>query len=330
MQNRRIDWRLSDTRSIFARADHEFRNDTLKHFWLVVVIFLVTMVISTMIQMFPTIIAIIVVGVTQDETALKNLDTSSGFTAFSLYLTVIPILVSLLYCRLIEHRSLRTLGFTKQHCLKDYLVGLIIAIGMMGCAVLIATLSGALHFEGFTFQGSIGMLILFILGWMIQGLSEEVMFRGYFLVSLGAKHNAWIAVLVSSIVFSMAHLGNDGVTVLSIGNLMLYGAFAAIYFLRTDSIWGIAALHSFWNCAQGNLFGQKVSGIVLDTSLFTFSQNEGYDWLHGGSFGLEGGVATTLVLLIGIAILLLLPQRKSADMIAIAQVEADATSITQA
>ncbi len=330
MQNRKIDWRLSDTRSVFARADHEFRNDTLKNFGLVVVIFLVTMVINTMIQMFPMIIAIIVVSVTQGEAVLENMDTLPETTLFSLYLTVIPILVSVLYCRLIEHRSLRTLGFTKRHCLKDYLVGLIVAIVMMGCAVLIATIGGALHFEGFTFQGSIGMLILFILGWMIQGLSEEVMFRGYFLVSLGAKHNTWIAILVSSIVFSMAHLANDGVTVLSIGNLMLYGAFAAIYFLRTDSIWGIAALHSFWNCAQGNLFGQKVSSMVLDSSLFTFSQNEGYDWLHGGSFGLEGGVATTLVLLIGITILLLLPQRKSADTIAIAQEKADSTQITQA
>lgn len=330
MQNRSIDWKLSDTRPVFARADHAFRNDTLKNFWLVVVVFLVTIVISTMVQMIPTILAMIMVMVTQGETAWKNLETSSGFVAFSLYLTVIPILVSVLYCGLVEHRSLRTLGFTKRHCLKDYLVGLIVAIVMMGAAVLIATMGGALDFEGFSFHGSIGMLILFILGWMIQGLSEEVVFRGYFLVSLGAKHHAWIAVLVSSIAFSMAHLGNDGVTVLSIGNLVLYGVFAAIYFLRTDSIWGIAALHSFWNCAQGNLFGQKVSGMILDTSLFTFSQNEGYDWLHGGSFGPEGGVAITLVLLIGIAILLLLPQRRSADMRTVAQGKADAAPITQA
>lgn len=312
MQNRKIDWMLNDTMPIFARADRAFRNDALKNFWLVGIIFCITMLIGTIAQIFPILVAVIVVLVTQGEAAAKAFDTSPGFMVFSLYLTTIPILVTTLYCRCIEHRSLRTIGFTKQHCLRDYCIGFLLAIVMMGGGILIATLGGALRFEGFTFQGSIGMLFLFIFGWMVQGLSEEVVFRGYLLVSLGAKHNRWIAIVVSSLAFAAAHLANDGVTVLSVINLTLYGAFAAIYFLRTDSIWGIAALHSFWNCAQGNLFGQKVSGTVLDTSLFTFSQNEGYDWLHGGSFGPEGGVAITLVLLIGIAVLLLLPQRRFA------------------
>lgn len=325
MQNRIIDWKLSDTRPVFARADREFRNNTLKNFWLVIVVFLITMVAGTLLQMVPMVAYMIVVIVTQGEAALENLDATPGFMAFSLYLTVIPILISVLYCTLIEHRSLRTMGFTRQHCVRDYLIGLVIAIVMMGSGILLATLGGALHFDGFTFQGSVGMLILFVIGWVIQGLSEEIVFRGYFLMSLGAKHNRWIAVLISSLAFAAAHLGNNGVTVLSVVNLTLYGAFAAIYFLRTDSIWGIAALHSFWNCSQGNLFGQKVSGMVLDASLFTFSQKEGYNWLHGGSFGPEGGVAITLVLLIGITVLLLLPQRKPADTVTAAETKTNST-----
>ncbi len=311
MHNRKYDWKLLDTKPIFARADREIKSNTLKNFWLVGVIFGISMVAGSILQFVPMLIYMIIAAVTQGEAALENIESTQGFTVFALYLTVLPILVSVLYCKLIERRSLRSMGFTKQHCIRDYLVGFVLAIVMMGSAVLVATLGGGLQFEGFTFKGSIGMLLLFIGGWMIQGLSEEIVFRSYLLVSLGTKHNRWIAVLVSSLLFAAAHLGNDGVTVLSIVNLTLYGAFAAIYFLRTDSVWGIAALHSFWNCAQGNLFGQKVSGIVLDTSLFTFSQKEGYDWLHGGSFGPEGGVAITLVLLVGITILLLLPQRKT-------------------
>ncbi len=314
MQNRNIDWKLLDTKPIFARADREIKSSTLKNFWMIGVIFGITMVAGSLLQLFPMFMSMIVVAAIKGEAALENIESSAGFTAFALYLTVLPILVSVLYCKLLERRSLRSMGFTKQHCIRDYLTGFVLAIAMMGSAVLIATLGGGLQFEGFTFKGSVGMLLLFIGGWMIQGLSEEIVFRSYLLVSLGAKHNRWVAILVSSLLFAAAHLGNQGVTVLSVVNLTLYGAFAAIYFLRTDSVWGIAALHSFWNCAQGNLFGQKVSGIVLDTSLFTFSQKEGYDWLHGGSFGPEGGVAITLVLLIGITVLLLLPQRKTATL----------------
>ncbi len=314
MQNRTPDWKLNDTKPVFARADREIKNSTLKNFWMVGLIFGLSMVAGSLLQFFPMLIYMIIAAVTQGGAVLENIASSAGFTVFALYLTVLPILVSVLYCKLIERRSLRSMGFTKQHCIRDYLTGFVLAIAMMGSAVLIATLGGGLQFEGFTFKGSVGMLLLFVVGWMIQGLSEEIVFRSYLLVSLGAKHNRWIAILVSSLLFAVAHLGNQGVTVLSVVNLTLYGIFAAVYFLRFDSVWGIAALHSFWNCAQGNLFGQKVSGMVLDTSLFTFSQKEGYDWLHGGSFGPEGGVAITLVLLVGITVLLLFPQRKTAAL----------------
>ena len=54
-----------------------------------------------------------------------------------------------------------------------------------------------------------------------------------------------------------------------------------------DSIWGISAIHTTWNFAQGNIFGIKVSGINAQVSLFSFKSSEAGKIINGGSFGLE-------------------------------------------
>lgn len=305
------DWKLSKVQPVFHRAKAEAKYNLLKQWYMVLPIFGGTILISTLIQAFVIIaLSIFMVIVFGDESfdALLSGDTE---LLLMLFLCAVPIVISVLYCLLAERRSLRSMGFTARCCIRDYLVGIAVALAMMGGAVGLAWLGGGLEFTGFTFSGNAGMLLLFVIGWMIQGLSEEVVYRSHLMISLGMGANRWVAIGISAVIFAAAHLGNDGITLFSVVNLTLYGIVAALYYLRTDSVWGIAAMHSFWNCAQGNLFGQKVSGIVLEANLFTFTQKEGYDWLHGGSFGPEGGAAVTLMLLIGLAVLLLLPQRES-------------------
>ncbi len=74
----------------------------------------------------------------------------------------------------------------------------------------------------------------------------------------------------------------------------------ALYMLKTDNIWGVAALHGAWNFAQGNLVGVAVSGQNAGGSLLHFQARSGVpDWLSGGAFGLEGNIVTCLVLLVG-------------------------------
>ena len=87
-------------------------------------------------------------------------------------------------------------------------------------------------------------------------------------------------------------------------NLFLFGVFAALYFLRRGSIWGIGAIHSIWNFAQGNIFGCKVSGSLSGESLFRTNYIGESILFNGGSFGPEGGLAVTIVLFIGIVVLL--------------------------
>ena len=72
----------------------------------------------------------------------------------------------------------------------------------------------------------------------------------------------------------------------------------ALYLLKTDTVWGVAGIHGAWNFAQGNLFGILVSGQPSGTSLMTFLPQGDQSWLSGGSFGIEGSIMTSLVLLL--------------------------------
>ena len=130
------------------------------------------------------------------------------------------------------------------------------------------------------------------------------MTRGWLLQTVTNRLNLSWGIAISSSLFSMLHLGNQGVTALSLISIVLVGVLMALYMIKTDNIWGVAALHGAWNFAQGNLVGVAVSGRDAGGSLLHFQARSGVpDWLSGGAFGLEGNIVTCLVLLVGIVIL---------------------------
>lgn len=220
----------------------------------------------------------------------------------SLFATVTTIIATLIYCCKIEKRRLFTLGFVKKGAVTEYLSGLLIGLILFSAAYGIIILSGEAEFIGLNTEMSVGIIIAFFLGFMIQGASEEILLRGYFFVSGAANSNVVISVFVSSALFAMMHYSNHGISIMAIVNLFLFGVFAALYFLRRGSIWGICAIHSVWNFAQGNIFGCKVSGMEMGNSIFLTVENGSTLW-SGGAFGPEGGIGVTIVLSIGIMIL---------------------------
>jgi hypothetical protein len=94
-------------------------------------------------------------------------------------------------------------------------------------------------------------------------------------------------------------------------NLVLFGLFASVYTLKANSIWGICAFHSIWNFAQGNIFGIPVSGLSLNASVFSFKPTDSGTLFNGGGFGLEGGLAVTIVLVVSIIITMTVKGRTS-------------------
>lgn len=227
----------------------------------------------------------------------------------SLVSTVALAICAILYCKIFEKRKLPTLGLRKSNIALEYGVGAIIGLAMYSLAFLIAFLTGSVKFEGgasFSFP-----IILFFLAFIIQGASEEIFIRGYLMTSVARDYKVFLAVFFSSAVFSLIHISNAGVTVLALINIFLFGVFEGIYVLKRGDLWGACAIHSMWNFAQGNIFGSSVSGMGQMPSIFRVVSNPNMTAANGGAFGIEGGFACTIVVLVAIGIILLIPPKKS-------------------
>ena len=230
---------------------------------------------------------------------------------YELFSFVFILLLFIFWVKVIEKNSLSTLGFVKKNWLKYLGWGILISLLQMGVIALVYQVGGIGTFE----LNELSLEpILFILGlfpfWLLQGGTEEVATRGWLLTRIAARTNLPLAIGISSSLFGILHLGNAGVTVLSVLNIVLDGVLAGLLFIYTDSIWLVVAQHGTWNYVQGNLLGFQVSGTGADASIFSFTMGSGPDWLTGGEFGAEGSIITTLVLLVSVVIVYRLGERR--------------------
>jgi membrane protease YdiL (CAAX protease family) len=190
------------------------------------------------------------------------------------------------------------MGFISKGWLTGLLHGFVlgaVSIGLM-FAILIFTgqakVAGVDEVKLLTFT----MLIEFISVGMMA-FSEEVLMRGYLMTALKPTRNKGIIFLAPSILFSLFHLMNPGITFLSLLNTFLAGMLFAYMFIQSGKLWLSSGFHIAWNFFQGDIFGMNVSGntqtAIFETKLGT---NE---LLTGGNYGPEGGILVTCVLLLG-------------------------------
>ena len=230
---------------------------------------------------------------------------------YELFSFVFILLLFIFWVKVIEKNSLSSLGFVKRNWLKYLAWGILLSLLQMGVIALVYQVCGIGTFE----LNELSLEpILFILGlfpfWLLQGGTEEVATRGWLLTRIAARTNLPLAIVISSSLFGILHMGNAGVTFLSVLNIILDGVLAGLLFIYTDSIWLVVAQHGTWNYVQGNLLGFQVSGTGADASIFSFTMGSGPDWLTGGEFGAEGSIITTLVLLVSVVIVYLLGERR--------------------
>jgi len=236
--------------------------------------------------------------------------TLSGFWAAALLISsfVLVYVFVGLWVGFFEKRPFWTLGYEQKNAFKQYLHGFLVGVVIFTAAV--GGLS-AFRFVGFensdpSQQGlaALGGVFLILFGWIVQGGGEEVLARGWILPVIGARYRPWIGLAVSSLAFSGWHALNENLSVIAMINLALFGVFAGLYAMREGSLWGISALHSAWNWVQGNFFGFQVSGSSFGGGTLIDLIETGPDWVTGGLFGPEGGVAVTLVLIVSIGTVL--------------------------
>lgn len=251
------------------------------------------------------------------NTLLKGNETTASLT----YLQYIQYVVSfslagggvLLIVRWVEKRKITSIGFFKERVISSYFKGVVIAVIGIMAIISILQFKGEVVLKVSVEQlgvNSLGLIILIGIAWIIQGAAEEILVRGYMFQSLSAKYGLYKGVLISSIVFALLHLGNNGITSLSLINILMCGLMLVLLVLKDENLWGACGFHTAWNLFQGNIFGMNVSGNGLDASLFTTTITQPSIW-NGGQFGIEGSLLTTVFMLIISGILIWQIRQKS-------------------
>jgi CAAX protease family protein len=213
------------------------------------------------------------------------------------------IFLIFLWVRFFEGRQIFTLGFTKKEAIKRYLsgfgIGLLMNTIVVGIMDILGNIEIAEESSSIIGLNAIGIVIIFLFGFIVQGAAEEILSRGWMLQVIGSRYKPWIGVVISTIFFAFAHLGNSGVNPASVINLILVALILVLFVMNEGSLWFACAWHSSWNWVLGNVYGLSVSGSGEKVSIFDLNTT-GNELISGGGFGPEGSLVTTFVLLVGI------------------------------
>ena len=201
-----------------------------------------------------------------------------------------------------ERLRFRFLGWgLRRGWLKDVALGSLIGVASLMLAAGIAAAAGGIRFS---FNPSpvtaiARTVIVTLIVFVIAGAAEEALFRGYPLQTFTRAKLAWVGVVITSVAFGVAHLGNPNASKgLPFINTVIAGVWFAVAYLRTRSLWLPVGLHWSWNWTQAALLGIPVSGNErFAAAPLLHAMNSGPNWLTGGAYGIEGGLACTAALI---------------------------------
>jgi len=128
---------------------------------------------------------------------------------------------------------------------------------------------------------------------------EELFIRGY-LFSVLRRFAGWrMALILTSVAFGLLHVWNPGADAESILAVVVAGFFLGAILLATRSLYAAGAAHFAWNWVMAGALHIAVSGIPSSDVDYRTVET-GPDWLTGGPWGPEGGLAAVALMFVAI------------------------------
>ncbi len=132
---------------------------------------------------------------------------------------------------------------------------------------------------------------------LLVGLFEEFLLRGYTQFTLTRGIGFWPAAAVLSSAFGLIHLWNGGERWTGLLAAAAIGFFLCLTLRRTGSLWFAVGFHAAWDWGETFFYSVPDSGMVAPGHLLSSSLH-GAPWLSGGSVGPEGSVLCFVVIAI--------------------------------
>ena len=126
--------------------------------------------------------------------------------------------------------------------------------GVLGTAALIALTFGV-HFATGSYQvagiSNWSAMIVPVAELVLVAFVEELVIRGVLFRIVETSLGTWIALGLTSTLFALSHLPNEGVTILAVAVTAMAGVRLCVAFMVTDRLWLALGIHFAWNCMFG-------------------------------------------------------------------------------
>jgi membrane protease YdiL (CAAX protease family) len=202
-----------------------------------------------------------------------------------------------LYVRKVEKRQLTELS--RAGAGRELGAGLAIGAAVFLIAIGAMTASGVFHIAG---ANRWTALLSPFSELILVAFFEEILFRGIIFRIVEKSLGSWLALLLSAVLFALAHLPNAGISVLAVAVTAVAGLMFGAAYMVTRRLWLVVGIHFAWNFMSDAVFSLPTSGHPAKGLLQ--GQLSGPDWLSGGAYGVEASLLTLVI--IGAATLWLL------------------------
>jgi len=268
--------------------------------WARILILILPYMFSVMIFM---LIGSLIAGIPLTE--LENPKTSKQELAVLISIFLGTLFILWFFIKFIDNEPFINLGFHFKNKLKDIYMCLFLGLLIMGGGYLVLLNSNEIFFLKNNFNSN--EFLIMTGKFVAVAFIEEMLTRGYILRNLMYSFDKFVALVISSIIFSFMHGANPHMDWFTFLDLFLAGLLLGITYIYTKNLLFPITLHFSWNFFQ-SLFGFNVSG------------KDSYSWIefeikennifNGGDFGFEGSVYSSIIQIILIIAIVIYYEKK--------------------
>lgn len=215
----------------------------------------------------------------------------------------------------IERRPFASYGLPWRQALRArFWQGALAGIVSLSVLVLGLRLAGALdvHAPAIPPLKAVAFGAIYALLFLVLAYREEFLYRGYGMFTLAETTTFWLAAVASSVWFTWTHAGPRE-SWIGLANVAIFGLVACLTLRRTGNLWLALGFHAAWDWGETYFYGVSDSGHPAPTGhlITSLVPSTRPVWLTGGPVGPEGSIlCTVLMLMLGIACILWLPQEQ--------------------
>jgi membrane protease YdiL (CAAX protease family) len=199
----------------------------------------------------------------------------------------------------IEARSILVYGYAGRARLVRFLWGGLWGFVALSALVAVLWKSHYLAFGDMLLHGPAAWEygLAWLLMFLLVGIFEESLLRGYLQYTLTKGLGFWWAALLMSILFGAIHGSNKGESPIGLISAAVVGLVFCLSLWYTGSLWWAIGFHATWDWAQSFFYGTPDSGMVTQGHLLAEHPIGPLLW-SGGPTGPEGSIYILPLLLI--------------------------------